>query len=148
MDARGNASGRRGRAPAGCGEPARCRGEGEVRRIRNGSNRKGAVVSRDADAARGYELTRDKTVRRGGLNRRGCGSRCASSRSGESGSASDVGKLRRRWSGNDGERAVIACDADSRDGHGLACREAVRGRGGDGDEGTVFGGAVWARGNR
>src|SRR5260370_24458512 len=147
MDARGNASGRRGRAPAGCGEPARCRGEGEVRGIRNGSNRKGAVVARDADAAGGHELTGDKTVRRGGLNRSGCGSRCASSRSGESGSASDVRKLRRRWSGNDGERAVIAGGAASGDGHGWPCREAVRGRRGDGDEKTVFGGAVGARGN-
>ena len=117
------------------------------RRIRNGSNRKRAVVSRDTDAARGYELADDKTVRRGGLNRSGCGSRCASSRSCESGCASDIGELRGGRCGDHGERAVVAGDADSRDGHGLARGEAVRGRRGDGDEKTVFRGAVGARGN-
>ncbi len=147
MHARRNASGRRGRAPARSGEAARCSGEGEVRGIRNGSNRKGAVVSRDTDAAGGHELTDDKTVRRDGLNRRGCGGRGASSRSGKSRSARNVGELRGGRCGDYGERAVVAGDADSRDGHGLARGKAVRGCRGDGDEETVFGGAVGARGN-
>src|SRR5260370_12490037 len=133
MDARRNASGRRGRAPARSGEAARCSGEGEVRGIRNGSNRKGAVVSRDTDAAGGHELTDDKTVRRDGLNRRGCGGRGASSRSGKSRSARNLGEMRGGRCGDYGERAVVAGDVDSRDGHGLARVKAVRGRGGDGD---------------
>src|SRR5260370_24134334 len=59
-----------------------------------------------------------------------------------------VGELRGRWSGDDGKRAVVAGDADARDGHPLPRRNIMQGGRGDGYEKTVFGGAGGAGGNR
>ena len=85
---------------------------------------------------------------RGGLNRRGGGSRGAAPGSSESRSAGNVGELRGRGNGDDGKCAVVAGNADASDGDGLPGREAVRGAGRDGNEESVFGGAVGASRNR
>jgi len=148
MHAGGDAPSCGGGATAGGGESAGRRGEGEVRGIGHGSDRERAVVTGYADAGGGYELTGDKSMRGGGLNRgRGRG-RSATAGSGESGSAGDVGKLRGARHGDDGKGAVVSGDADSRDGCGLAGGEAVRGGGGDGYEKTVFSGASGTSGDR
>src|SRR5712692_5760174 len=109
-----------------------------MRGIGHTGDGKSAVVAGDADAGSGYELADDETMNSGGLNGGSGGSRGASAGSGESRSASDVRELRRRGNGDDGERAVVAGNADASNGDGLPCREAVRGAGGDGNEKTVF----------
>ncbi len=148
MHAGGNASCCGGGATAGSGESADRRGESEVRGIGDAGDWERAVVTGYADAAGSYKLPGDEAMRSGGLNRRGGGGCGAAAGSGESGSAGDVGELRGARRGDDGKGAVVSGDADARNGQGLACGKAVRGGGGNGNEKTVFGGAVGAGGDR
>src|SRR5258708_30440554 len=113
-----------------------------------GSDWECAVVTGYAYTGGGYELPDDKSMRGGGLDCRRCGCRRACAGSGESRGASDIGKLCGRRRRDDGKRAVVGGDADSRDSHGLSCGETMRGSGIDGYEKTVFGGAAGASGDR
>ena len=81
----------------------------------------------------------DESVCSGGLNRRSGRGGGATTGSSETRSARDVSKLRGARDGDDGKRAVIAGDADSRDGYELCGGKTVRDRCGDGNEKTIFG---------
>src|SRR5689334_2425266 len=131
-----------------CSESTGCGSEGEMCGVWNGGDRESSVVARDADAGSSDKLAHNEAVRRGSLNRSGGGCGCAASGGGKSGSAGDVSDLRGRRYGNNRKCTVVATNADSCDGDGLSGGDAVRGGGGDGDEETVFGGAVWTGGDR
>src|SRR6266850_50182 len=128
-------------------EAAGGRGKREMRSVRDVRDGERSVVAGDADAAGGYELARDESMRGCSLYRGRGGCRSAAAGSGEAGCAGDVRKLRDARSGDDRKRTVVAGDADSRDAYGLSGRKTVRGRRSDGDEKTVFCRAIGAGGD-
>src|SRR5260370_38477874 len=110
-----------------------------MRGIGHSGDRECAVVTGHADAGGGYELAEDESMRGGGLNRRGCGSRGATAGSGEAWSASDGGELLGRGRGDDGKRSVVAGEAEAPKGNRLGRRKAMAAGWGGGSGQTGFG---------
>src|SRR5260370_32867871 len=114
----------------------------------HGGDWKCAVVTGHADARGGDKLAGNEAMRGDRLDGCGCGGRGAATRSGQTRSAGDVRKLRGGRRGDDGKRAVVASDADSRNSHRLPGGETMRSGRGDGHQKTIFGCAAGAGGNR
>src|SRR6202042_1877095 len=135
-------------ASAGCGQSTGGRGVGEMRRVGDAQDIEGAVVAGNGDARYGDELADAEAVRGERLNCCGGASRSSATGIREARRAGEVRELSAVQNGDDGKRAVVARDADTRDCDRLACGEAVSGGGGDGDEESVFAGSRGAREDR